>query len=71
MNENSEIITVDLNKPLGAEALARLSALDSRPIDYSDIPPLSDEWLQELAHRPRPMNKKTVNIRVLEDICTA
>lgn len=68
MNENNTLITVDLNKPLSAESLARMAALDDRPIDYSDIPPLSDALLQEMSKRPRPVNKRPVSIRLDEDI---
>lgn len=68
MNENNTLITVDLHKPLSAEALARIAAVDNRPINYSDIPPLSDALLKEMSTRPRPVNKKPVSIRLDADI---
>lgn len=68
MHENNTHITVDLNKPLSAEALARMDALEDRHIDYSDIPPLSDELLKEMSKRPRPVTKKPVSIRLDPDI---
>lgn len=72
MNENNEhIITANLRTPLNEAAKKRLAASDAlqdEDIDYSDIPPLSGEWLAEAAARPRRAGKKPVNIRLDEDI---
>jgi uncharacterized protein (DUF4415 family) len=51
-------ITASENDPLSPEALARLAALDGRPIDTSDIPEASPEELQEIARQVREKRKK-------------
>lgn len=68
MNENAVFITANSDTPLSEESKARLAALDDRPIDYSDIPPLSDEWLAEAAAQRKARTKKPVSIRLDEDI---
>lgn len=68
MNENNVFITANSDTLLSEESKARLAALDDRPIDYSDIPPLSDEWLAEAAAQRRTRTKKPVSIRLDADI---
>lgn len=68
MNENNVFITANSDTPLSEESKARLAALDDRPIDYSDIPPLSDEWLAEAAAQRKARTKKPVSIRLDPDI---
>lgn len=41
--------TLDLDAPPSEEAVARLDALNDRPIDFSDIPP---QVVDETWHRP-------------------
>jgi uncharacterized protein (DUF4415 family) len=57
-----------LNKPLGKRQRQALDRLASRPkseIDYSDIPPLSEE---QLASAFRPKSKQLVAVRLDRDV---
>jgi uncharacterized protein (DUF4415 family) len=59
-----------LNKPLTkrqGEALARLRDKPDSEIDYSDIPPLTEE---QLAGAFRPQAKKLVAVRLDRDVLT-
>ena len=52
-------ITVDSNNlHLSEESLARLNALDDRPIDYSDIPAQTIEEIREGRRRAMEMRRK-------------
>jgi uncharacterized protein (DUF4415 family) len=55
--------------PKHKAALKRLAAMKDEDIDYSDIPPLSDEQLAAMvrADRYRPV-KRTITIRVDVDV---
>ena len=46
--------------PLTEEQLAELAALESRPIDFSDIPPSTPEELAELRQHMKEMRKKVM-----------
>jgi uncharacterized protein (DUF4415 family) len=57
-----------LNKPLGKRQRQALDRLEARPkseIDYSDIPPLSEE---QLASAFRPKSKQLVAVRLDRDV---
>jgi hypothetical protein len=42
---------MDENYQLSEESLARMAALKDRPIDYSDIPKMTDQQLADLRHQ--------------------
>ncbi len=72
----SKIIKRDMNPAnppaLSAEQQARLSLLAKRPdreIDYSDIPPLTDEFWKNAARNPfyKP-TKQSTTVRVDSDV---
>ena len=59
-------------KPTEAKALnARLAKSDARPIDYSDMPELSDAWFLQAARTRElasPPAKKPISIKLDEDV---
>lgn len=72
----STIVTrkLDINNPpkLSEKQKQRLQALSTRPdseIDYSDIPPLTDEFWQNAVHNPfyKPV-KKSTTVRIDSDV---
>jgi uncharacterized protein (DUF4415 family) len=50
--------TVNEGEELSPESLARLEALDSRPVDTSDIPEATPEQLKEIARQVREKRQK-------------
>jgi uncharacterized protein (DUF4415 family) len=64
-------VEVDLNDlpPLTAKQKAELAALEDRPIDYSDIPPLDDAFWKNAVRNPFYKPTKTATtIRVDSDV---
>jgi uncharacterized protein (DUF4415 family) len=49
------------------EALARIAALDDRPIDCSDIPEATPEELKEISRQMREKRKKMFSLRLPND----
>lgn len=64
---------VDLSRPhqLSEEAAARLDAIKDEDIDYSDIPPLTDEFWKAASRSPlyRP-TKQVATLRLDTDVLT-
>lgn len=53
---------------LSKAAMRRLAASQDRAIDYSDIPPLSDEWFEQAGKRAHVPVKQPVSLRLDQDI---
>ncbi len=68
--ENMIQFEVDpVNPPkLSKAAMHRLTAIQDREIDYSDIPPLSDEWFEQAGNRAHVPVKQPVSLRLDQDI---
>ena len=47
---------------------AQLKRLESMPIDYSDIPPLTEEFIARATSLPWPPAKKQLTIRLDSDV---
>jgi hypothetical protein len=54
------IVDTSLPPQFSEESIARLNALDDRPIDYSDIPPLTEEESREIRRMADERRKKTM-----------
>src|SRR5260364_33507 len=53
---------------LSKAAMRRLAQIQDRAIDYSDIPPLSDEWFEQAGKRAHVPLKRPVSLRLDQDI---
>src|SRR5260364_333040 len=49
---------------LSKAAMRRLAQIQDRAIDYSDIPPLSDEWFEQAGKRAHVPLKRPVSLRL-------
>ena len=61
---NTVKFRLDAKLPAGL----KLVKTDDRPIDYSDVPELSDAWFEQATHMSQVHNKKQVSMRVDDDI---
>jgi uncharacterized protein (DUF4415 family) len=65
MGTVKRIIDTDNLQQLSEESLARLSALKNRPIDYSDIPELTDEQVADIKRQiEEGKNKQMFSLRL-------
>lgn len=63
------LTSVDITKPINKEALAQFieNEIDAKAINYEDIPPIQEEWLEKIAMRKKII-KKQISIRLDSDI---
>ncbi len=66
MNESKKLTIID-RANLSKEAQERLLNIDKHPINYDDIPELSDAWLERVANHKK-QTKTQISIRLDDDI---
>jgi uncharacterized protein (DUF4415 family) len=50
------------------EGFTAMPTLDNAPIDYSDIPELSDEWFEQAVRAADRPGKRAISLRVDQDV---
>lgn len=50
------------------EGFTVMPTLDNAPIDYSDIPELSDEWFEQAVRAADRPGKRAISLRVDQDV---